>query len=96
MASHLYLKHGFNLSNEEVVERWAQNVFCQPLCGKTHYEPRLPCNVAQLGHFRSAIGEAGVKELFKATIDTAVATEERVACRRQAKSVEPALRARSA
>ena len=39
------------------------------------YEPRLPCDATQIGRFRSAIGEAGVEELLKATIDTAVASK---------------------
>ncbi len=36
---------------------------------------RLPCDATQLGRFRRAIGEAGVEELLKATIDTAVVTK---------------------
>jgi transposase, IS5 family len=38
----------------------------------TFYEPRLPCDATQIGRFRSPIGEVGVEELLKATIDTAV------------------------
>ena len=34
--------------------------------------PKLPCDATQIGRFRTAIGEAGVEELSKATIDTAV------------------------
>jgi hypothetical protein len=30
----------------------------------------LPCDATQIGRFRSAIGEAGVEELLKATIDS--------------------------
>lgn len=75
MASLLYLKHAFNLSDEEVVERWAENVVWQYFSGQTYYEPRLPCDATQVGRFRKAIGEAGAEELLKATIDTAVATK---------------------
>ena len=74
MASLLYLKHAFNLSDEELVERWAENVQWQFFSGQEYYEPRLPCDATQIGRFRRAIGEAGVEELLKATIDTAVAT----------------------
>ncbi len=74
MAALLYLKHAFNLSDEELVERWAENVIWQYFSGCEYYEPRLPCDATQIGRFRSAIGEAGVEELLKATIDTAVAT----------------------
>lgn len=72
MASLLYLKHAYKLSDEELVERWAENVVWQHFSGMTFYEPRLPCDATQIGHFRSAIGEAGAEELLKATIDTAV------------------------
>ena len=75
MASLLYLKHAFKLSDEELVERWAENVVWQYFSGMRFYEPRLPCDATQIGRFRSAIGEAGVEELLKATIDTAVAAK---------------------
>jgi IS5 family transposase len=45
MASLLYLKHAFNLSDEELVERWAENVVRQYFSGQTCYEPRLPCRM---------------------------------------------------
>ena len=72
MASLLYLKHAYKLSDEELVQRWAENVVWQHFSGMAFYEPRLPCDATQIGRFRSAIGEAGVEELLKATIDTAV------------------------
>jgi len=75
MASLLYLKHAYNLSDEELVERWSENVQFQYFSGQTYYEPRLPCDATQIGRFRKAIGEAGVEELLKATIDTAVVTK---------------------
>ena len=75
MASLLYLKHAYNLSDEDVVERWAENVVWQYFGGQTYYEPKLPCDATQVGRFRTAIGEAGVEELLKATIDTAVSTQ---------------------
>jgi IS5 family transposase len=73
MLSLLYLKHAFDLSDEELVERWSENVVWQFFSGEAYYQPRLPCDATQIGRFRSAIGEAGVEELLKATIDTAVA-----------------------
>ena len=75
MVSLLYLKHAFNLSDEELVERWGENVVWQFFSGQDYYEPRLPCDATQIGRFRSAIGEAGVEELLKATIDAAVSTK---------------------
>jgi transposase, IS5 family len=67
-----YLKNAFNLSDEELVERWSENVVWQFFSGMTYYEPRLPCDPTQIGRFRRALGEEGLEQLLKATIDTAV------------------------
>lgn len=75
MAALLYLKHAFNLSDEELVARWSENVVWQYFSGQEYYTPELPCDATQIGRFRTAIGEAGVEELLKATIDTAVQTK---------------------
>jgi IS5 family transposase len=75
MAGLLYLKNSFNLSDEELVQRWAENVYFQHFCGLEYFEPRLPCDATQIGRFRRAIGEEGLELLLKATIDTAVQTK---------------------
>ena len=80
MASLLYLKNSFNLSDEELVERWAENVQWQFFSGMDYYEPRLPCDATQIGRFRRLLGEDGIELLLKATIDCAV----------QIKAVRPA------
>jgi IS5 family transposase len=72
MASLLDLKNSFNLSDEELVERWAENVQWQFFSGMDYYEPRLPCDATQIGRFRRLLGEDGIEQLFKATIDCAV------------------------
>lgn len=72
MVSLLYLKNSFNLSDEELVERWAENVQWQFFSGMDYYEPRLPCDATQIGRFRRLIGEDGIEQLLKATIDCAV------------------------
>ena len=73
MASLLYLKHSFNLSDEELVVRWNENVLWQFFSGMDYYEHRLPCDATQIGRFRRDLGEEGLEQLLKATIDTAVA-----------------------
>jgi len=80
MASLLYLKNSFNLSDEELVERWAENVQWQFFGGMDYYEPRLPCDATQIGRFRRLLGEDGLEHLLKATIECAV----------QIKAVKPA------
>jgi IS5 family transposase len=72
MASLLYLKNSFDLSDEELVERWAENVQWQFFSGMDYYEPRLPCDATQIGRFRRLLGEDGIEQLLKATIECAV------------------------
>jgi IS5 family transposase len=75
MASLLYLKHSFNLGDEELVVRWSENILWQYFSGMDYYEHRLPCDATQIGRFRRDLGEDGLELLLKATIDTAVAIE---------------------
>jgi IS5 family transposase len=72
MVSLLYLKHAFNESDESLVERWSENVVWQFFSGMEYYEPKLPCDHTQIGRFRRALGEAGVEQLLKTTIEAAV------------------------
>ena len=72
MASLAYLKNAFNVSDEELVQRWTENVVWQYFSGQAYYEPRLPCDATQIGRFRRAIGEEGLELLIKSTIETAV------------------------
>jgi hypothetical protein len=39
MAALLYLKHAFNLSDEELVARWSENVVWQYFSGQDNYTP---------------------------------------------------------
>ena len=73
MVALLYLKHAYNLSDDGVIERWAQDVYFQFFSGQEYFQPRMPCDKAQLSRFRKGLGEAGVEELLKTTIETAVA-----------------------
>jgi IS5 family transposase len=73
MVALLYLKHAYNESDESVVERWAQDVYFQYFSGNEFFEPRLPCDATQIGRFRRILGEAGVEQLLKTTIEAAVA-----------------------
>ena len=73
MVALLYLKHAYNESDESVVERWAENVQWQFFSGMAYYEARLPCDPTQIGRFRRVLGEAGVEQLLKTTIEAAVA-----------------------
>lgn len=73
MVALLYLKHAYNLSDDGVIERWAQDVYFQFFSGQEYFEARFPCDKAQLSRFRKGLGEAGVEELLKTTIEASVA-----------------------
>jgi IS5 family transposase len=73
MVALLYLKHAYNLSYDGVIERWAQDVYFQFFSGQEYFEARFPCGKAQLSRFRKGLGEAGVEELLKTTIEASVA-----------------------
>ena len=73
MVSLLYLKHAYGLSDDAVVARWAQDVLFQFFSGQQYFEHRLPCDSSLISRFRKDIGEAGVEELLKTSIETAVA-----------------------
>ena len=53
--------------------RWSQDVYFQFFSGQVYFEPRLPCDPAQISRFRRVLGEAGVEQLLKTTIEAAVA-----------------------
>ena len=66
------LKNSFDLSDEELVARFAENVYWQHFAGYAYFDPTPPCDPTQIGRFRAALGEAGMEELLKATVETAV------------------------
>lgn len=72
MVALLYLKHAYNESDESVVQRWAHDVYFQSFSGRVYFEPRVPCDDSQIGRFRQVLGEAGVEQLLKTTIEAAV------------------------
>ncbi len=51
MASFLYLKHAFNLSDEDVVARWAENVVWQYFSGHAYYGRGCPAMPPSWGAF---------------------------------------------
>ena len=68
MAGLLILKHLRNVSDESIVEQWAENSYYQYFCGELNFMPTLPCEASELVHFRKRIGEAGIELIFKESI----------------------------
>lgn len=56
MVSLLILKHVRNLSDESVVEQWAENSYYQYFGGFTSFASGVPCEASELVHFRKRIG----------------------------------------
>lgn len=70
-----YLKHTYGLSDDEVVQRWAENPYWQYFCGETYFQHELPLNPSSLSRWRKRLGEAGVESLLSATIEAALASK---------------------
>ena len=69
-----YLKHTYNLSDEEVVAHWAENPYWQHFCGETYFQHQLPIDPSQMTRFRKRIGEAGCEFMLGLTIHAGIAT----------------------
>ncbi len=72
MVALLYLKHAFNESDEDVIQRWGETPTWQYFSGNEYFERQWPCDPTQLGRFCKALGEEGVEELFARTMEVAV------------------------
>lgn len=68
MVSLLILKYVRNLSDENVVEQWSENIYYQYFSGEHHFQPAAPCVPTELVAFRQRIGEAGVELILKESI----------------------------
>lgn len=68
MVSLLILKYVRNLSDENLVEQWAENCYYQYLSGEQHFQSNIPCVPTELVAFRKRIGEAGMELILKESI----------------------------
>ncbi len=68
MVSLLMLKHIRNISDESVVEQWAENCYYQYFGGEKIFACGVPCEASELVHFRNRIGEQGIELIFKESI----------------------------
>jgi IS5 family transposase len=73
MVGLTYLKHSYNLSDEQVCERWLENPYWQFFCGFDYLQHRLPIDPSSLTRWRERIGASGMERLLAATIDAALA-----------------------
>jgi IS5 family transposase len=68
MVSLLIVKQLRNLSDESVVEQWAENAYYQYFGGEKYFASRPPCVATELVEFRKRIGEEGIELIFKESI----------------------------
>lgn len=68
MVSLLILKYVRNLSDENLVDQWAENIYFQYFSGEQHFQANIPCVPTELVAFRQRIGEPGVELIFQESI----------------------------
>lgn len=68
MVSLLILKYLRNLSDENLVEQWSENIYYQYLGGEQFFRPAIPCVSTELVAFRYRIGEAGMELILQESI----------------------------
>lgn len=68
MVALLILKQLRNLSDESVVEQWAENIYYQYFSGENYFSSNPPCVPTELVEFRKRIGTDGVELIFKESI----------------------------
>lgn len=67
----LYLKSAFNLSDEQLIDRWVENPYWQWFCGFEVMQHRSPIDPATLSRWRSRIGADRLVVLLRKTIEVA-------------------------
>ena len=68
MVSLLILKYLRNLSDENLVDQWAENIYFQYFGGEQTFQPKIPCVPTELVAFRQRIGEEGMELILKESI----------------------------
>ena len=68
MVSLLILKYLRNLSDENLVDQWAENIYFQYFSGEQYFQANIPCVPTELIAFRQRIGEPGVELILQESI----------------------------
>ena len=63
-----YLKHTFDLSDEEVVGQWVENPYWQYFCGADYFEHESPIDPSLMTKWRNRIKSEGLEKLLGETI----------------------------
>jgi IS5 family transposase len=65
------LKHMFDLSDEEVCERWVYDPYFQYFCGETYFQHALPIDRSSMTRWRDRIGPEGLEKVFQESLGVA-------------------------
>src|SRR5918912_896709 len=74
MAGLAILKHTFNLSDEQLCERWLENPYFQYFCGEEVFCHQLPFDRASMTRWRQRMGEERLMALRQESLAVATRT----------------------
>ena len=62
------LKHTFNLSDEEVCERWVENPYFQHFTGEEYFQHVLPHDRSSMTRWRARVSEQELARLLQESL----------------------------
>jgi IS5 family transposase len=65
------LKHMFDLSDEEVCERWVYDPYFQYFCGEAYFQHALPIDRSSMTRWQDRIGPEGLEKVFQESLGVA-------------------------
>ena len=74
MAGLAILKYTFDLSDEELCDRWVENPYFQYFCGEEFFLHELPFDRSSLTRWRQRMGEDRVAALLQESLSVAIRT----------------------
>jgi transposase, IS5 family len=75
MAGLQILKFTFDLSDEELCERWVENPYFQFFCGEEFFLHALPFDRSSMTRWRQRMGEAKVASLLQESLSLAIVSK---------------------
>ena len=71
----MMLQHIHGVSDEQVVNQWAENPYWQVFCGYEEFQLELPINASSLTRWRQHLGAEGIELVLASTVQTALSTK---------------------
>ena len=75
MAGIAILKYMYNLSDEQVCERWLENPYYQYFCGEEFFQHKLPFDRSSMTRWRNRMGEEKLNALLQESLAVAAKTK---------------------